>query len=179
VPLIPQYGCEPVETPPDCDWLFKIGDRIRLAALSGLEPYLPAVGSPCDPGLRSYVSLGRPPADMCDLLGVWLVNYGPTRRSFDSARAGTGMEWSSEWSVDLWEKCYPGPKEVEGIYSLPDPELLHDINQWVYQHGMAMYHAVVDELLGQPCESIVFANLLPFAPQGGCAGWSFRVTMVA
>jgi hypothetical protein len=179
VPLIPQYGCEPVDPPTDCTWLFDIGDRIRLAAVDGLAPYMPAPGSDCAPGFESYVSLGKPPADQCDILGVWLMSYGPTTRSA-ALQQGMGtvpIEWQTEWSVDLWERCYPGPTESEGTFSLPPPDLLHDINQWTYQHGAAMYQAVVDEVRSIPCSTAVVAPLLPVEPRGGCAGWTFRVVL--
>ena len=181
MPLIPQFGCDLPEPPTDCEWLFDIGEKIRQGAMDGLTPYLPAEGTPCA-GFESYVSLGEPPADACDILGVWLMGYGPSTRAARRMADQPGYstpDYQSEWSVNLWEQCYPGPTEAGGVVELPDLELLHEVNRWVYQHGMAMYHGVLDAFKGDICSTVVPSSMRALMPQGGCGGWQFSVIVSA
>lgn len=180
MPLIPTVECGGTTEPPEdaCVALFDTGEAILEAAWSGLEKYAPQVGSPCFPGVERYVSLGAPPADTCDMLGVHLLRYDLAGGNTERTRAldRYAMQYVSEWSVDLWERCYPSPQEVDGRVLLPPLDLLHDINRHLYAHGIDMYNAVKTEF-ATPCENVVMGPLTPFAPLGQCAGWTFRVSL--
>jgi hypothetical protein len=184
LPLTP--GCEPLD-PPDCNSLFEMGEYLLAAAYSGLIGYESPPDSPCAGGLDVIVSLGQPSVDMCDVLIVWLVNYGPKPSDLSHAQRSVGNDlfapqWTATWQFELWEASYP-TIEVEGgtRVSLPSLGALHEINRHVYAHGVSMYHATLEANTdgslwpdGARCDKQTFTNLTPLSPQGACAGWMFQ-----
>lgn len=185
MPLIPLDECGNIDPVADnCGTLFDIGEAILVAALAGLEPYAPAQDSPCYPGIGTYVSIDAPPADHCDLLAVYLSSYGPTATSLNlatrSAGQGIAPTMEAHWGVELWEAAYPNVSTEGERFVLPDPDVLHTVNAYVYRHGLAMYSSVLNGYFAgtllNACTKVLFGPLAPIAPQGGCVGWTFTVT---
>lgn len=178
MPLLPIAECGDVpETPPGCADLFDLGEAILDAAWAALAPFAPTIDSPCYPGVNTYVSLGRPPADMTDLLAVWLVQLGPTGRSLTQAARGAPFAVTEAlWQIDLWETLYPSPTGDDDTIILPPPDLLHEVNRYLYAHAHAIYTGVLSSLTELPCQTAIPGALQPLEPQGGSAGWTFRVT---
>jgi hypothetical protein len=178
MPLLPIAECgEVVGPPPGCAELFDVAESILEAAWVALAPFIPADDSPCYPGVSTYVSLGRPPADMHDLLAVWLVQLGPTGRSTTAATRGAPFAAvEAIWQIDLWEDAYPTATSNGDQFIVPSPDLLHEVNRYLYAHAHAIYTGVLANLTELPCQTAVPGVLTPLEPQGGSAGWTFRVT---
>lgn len=175
--LIPEgNGCQPIEVP-ECNALFDMGESLLDAAYVGLQAFEFDDGSPCAGHLDRVISLGQPSADLCDVLFAWVVNYGATNRDVGRAEFAAGgslisPSWQPTWQVELWESAYPTAEVPGGVQiKLPSTERLHEINRLVYAHGIAMYHSVLEDVV---CGSLRLSQLMPLAPQGGCAGWMFQ-----
>lgn len=183
--LIPTNpGCAPVEAPAACNRLFEMGEYLLAAAYDGLTQFEQPPGSPCGGSLETIVSLGQPAVDLCDTLFIWLVNYMPHGQDVARGdRAGQTMfspQWLATWQLELWEAAYPTVANEEGgtTVQLEDPQHLHDLNRYVYAHGVAMHQGIHDAITSGtlypedvPCDSVIVTQVRPAEPQGGCAGW--------
>lgn len=189
MPLLPLANCGEITEPDDTgyEWLFETGAAIMAKAWFGLAPFVPPADSPCSPGLFSYISVDAPPAEFHgDILAVYATSIGPSAAAVNQqALLGCLVNYPQlqiEWTVDLWENGYPTIDREGQRVTVPDPDTLHNVNQWVYVHGLAAYNAViqgtVDGSIDFPSviNNTVVGPLVPLTPEGGVVGWRFRVT---
>lgn len=198
MPLLPNTRCGPPAPETSCDFLFDIGSDLIEAALVGLAPYLPEPDNACGDTFETYVSMGQPVAELYDALSVYLVSYGLTpessgwqgRHSRDVL--GVSPQFQAVWDMALLENCYPvAEKNAEGdIIYLPTADALHDVNRYVYAHGIGAYDALSVAITqgtlpnpvgptGRPrVEKHQLGPMLPQGPQGAAVGWRWQITTV-
>lgn len=192
MPLLPIAPCGDVAAPDaeTCSWLFDVGEALLESAMRGLAPFIPAPGTPCAPGIRTYVSVDAPPVDWRgDLLAVYLTGVGPTaqdvgREVRDAAPQMTYPELQADWAIDLWESAYPIMERAGQSIVVPDPERLHAINRWVYAHGLAIFNQITVESVAKvlpfppQVDRAIFGRLVPLAPLDGTVGSRFTLSTV-
>jgi hypothetical protein len=178
--LSPFGGCNPTPPPGDCGLLFDVGEAILGSAVLGLEPYLPTEG--CNETFDTYVSMGQPVAEFCDALSVNLVSFGPSGTlRLSECSTGVWPDLVAEWRVELWENCYP---TLDDAGNPPTFDALHQVNEHIYAHGLALYNASLAGWLNKTAtyppkvQNVTFGPLTPAGPQGGAVGWKFAVSTV-
>ena len=179
---LPSAGCPQPIIPPDrCNDLFDTAELILSAAWRSIEGFYPDPAGPCGRSIQTYVSQGEMAFDCCDVLTVHIASLAPRPSSQINNQLKCNPVLDATWVVEFVEACYPVVDE-DGF---PSAGEMHEVNRFVYAHGLGLYGGVISEymdgtMLGPDtrCQSLEFGPLLPIEPQGACTGWFFTMTGV-
>jgi hypothetical protein len=166
------------------NYLHGIGTDILDAALNGLDQS--CTGNP--PPERVYVSHGPPAVDGCQntngQLSVHLDRLEMRPAGVQSRGVPGGYQCQvmpvARFVVELF-RCVPVPND-RGVP--PTEQALDDsaadllMDAWSIITFLIAERASGDLIPGVGCDGVGIGFLLPIAPQGGAAGWSFNVEVL-
>lgn len=168
--------------------LAEIMDNIVHIAWEGLADT--TSGQPTD----HYVAHGPPAVDCCDLVVAYAEYVRPSVGFGVQAQYVTGGRVLDQCGnvgrvadivIELWRPCYP--TVVDNAYSpFPPAEdidaasksLLEDA--WVLQCALisaSCNGTIFPPYIGQHCLNVAWGDMKPLGPKGGCAGWSWLLTL--
>lgn len=169
--------------------LFELASELLIQAAAALdEEAQPAMGG--DPAIegapdRRVVVVGQPAFDCCEQLavgvsppGVGFIQMG------DQSQLARGVACATVTEVPLrvtLTACVPGPAGDGGP---PSARAINLSAVALYARGWTLWCGLRNRTRegvlfseGQPRRAVNVGTLQPIDPQGGCAGWTFDVTV--
>lgn len=154
---------------------FQAADAVLAAAASCLGSSAPS---------SVFVYQGRPPADCCEILASWVESVGFSSEEAFPSTQSTPVRCGDLFQIIdvrllLLRSCWPAA-EASGV--LPTPEAMETATFLLSEQAAAIICCLQTlqaegTLLPWPHRRVVFGSVTPVAPQGGCAGWEFALTV--
>jgi hypothetical protein len=145
------------------------------------------LGRPAD----CFISHGQPPDDCCDFLSVWAEYIRPIQ-GFENAQYVSGVKFTGrccdigavmDIAIRLVRPCYPTLKD-NATNPFPPPIEIQAAAENLLIDGWAMRCCVMrayceDSLFPDDteCLEVAWGDMVPHGPRGGCAGWTWRITV--
>lgn len=123
---------------------------------------------------RTFISLGAPPQDCCEMLAVHVDEVDEFSFPSDIKRIA-GKKNQIDWVVTS-SRCYPTPEDIN---TMPTGEEISEASRQLYADAWALWNHLYNlsrsGALFTLCDEVVFDFMRPLGPSGGCAGWTLAL----
>lgn len=138
-----------------------------------------------------FISHHIPPSDCCSMLAVWIEDIRPIQ-GFENAQYISGVKLTGrcgdigaviDVAIRLVRPCYPGLID-NPMNPFPDPVDIQAAAENLLVDAWSLRCCIMQAQCAglllpstTDCLEVAWGDMLPYGPEGGCAGWTWHITV--